>query len=125
MPHSTSPSLPIALVVEPNESLALPYTALSRQLHLHRVSSVPAALRWLSQHTPDIFFLSTSFSMSLQLQLLEAFKNSFGDKIIPLALVVDVSQPMSSVPGTVWGDKLLILHSRQTAALKELLRSVM
>jgi hypothetical protein len=103
-----------ALIVEPNKTLLVPYASLPRHVTVFRVASAPAALQWLSGHTPDLFFLSASFAPSIQVRLLEAFKNSFTSTVIPLVLVIDLSQPLSHIPGTTWGKRLAILHSQQT-----------
>lgn len=110
MPHSAK----TALIVEPNKTLTVPYAGLPRHVTVFRVTNAPAALQWLSEHTPDLFFLSASFAPSIQVRLLEAFKNSFTNTVIPLVLVIDLSQPLSHIPGTAWGKRLAILHSQQT-----------
>lgn len=110
MPHSAK----TALIVEPNKTLAVPYSCLPSHVATFRATSAPAALQWLSEHTPDVFFLSASFAPSIQVRLLEAFKNSFTTTVIPLVLVIDLTQPLSHIPGTVWGKNLVILHSHQT-----------
>lgn len=98
-----------ALAVEPNPKLEHPYDYLADKLELTKVESVKQANLKLSENSFDCFVLSTSFSPEKQLSLLESFKFNFKDQITPLLLIVDLTQPILAVPGTLWGGKLAIL----------------
>lgn len=109
---------PSALIIEPNESLvsqknpAIPYSFLAKQkLQISVVASVESALAYLVDQTPNLVFLSASFSPHKTLQLLEALKNHSTEKVIPLVMVIDLSLPTSIIPGTSWGESLGIVHT--------------
>ena len=114
----TNKTLKTAFVVEPNSKLVEFYLGMEQLFNLTVTNSVPQALQKLYEQEPDVFILSTSFSLSLQIKALEAFKNSCKNKIIPLVLVIDLSKPISTIAGISWGNKLHIVNSRQS--LKEL-----
>ena len=116
--QKTNSSQKTALVIEPNtflvstQSLAIPYSFLPKQkLQLTTVASIESALAHLVDQTPDIVFLSTSFSPHKTLKFLEALKNHSTKKLIPLIMVVDLSLPASIIPGTTWGESLGIVHT--------------
>jgi hypothetical protein len=98
-----------ALVIEPNSKLVHPYDYLSEKLILTKVQSVKQANLELTRQQFSCFILSTSFSPEKQLSLLDAFKFNFKEQIIPLLLVVDLTQPLSTVPGTLWGGQVAVL----------------
>ncbi len=104
-------TLPAALVVEPNASLQKPYSFIDQKLDLNRVASVKQALQALNKQSFILFLISASYSPDQTLTLLDAFKNNFQQQVIPLIIVVDLNQPLSTVPGTQWGGKLAILSS--------------
>jgi PleD family two-component response regulator len=108
---------PKALVAEPNDHLRQPYQHLTHKLDLIQTSSVKTALQALNQNTFSLFIVSTSFAPDQITTLLEALKNSFHDQIIPLILVVDLNQPLSTVPGTEWGGRLGLLASNSNRKL--------
>ncbi len=98
-----------ALVIEPNAKLIHPYDYLAAKLQMTKVDSIKDAHKQLAKTNFDCFILSTSFSPEKQLSLLNSFKYNFKQNIIPLLLVVDLTQPISTVSGTQWGDKVAIL----------------
>ncbi|GEM_PF-1879808 len=120
MPHKFQKSS--ALVVEPNSKLVHPYDYLSEKLILTKVQSVKHANLELTRQQFSCFILSTSFSPEKQLSLLDAFKFNFKEQIIPLLLVVDLTKPLSAVPGTLWGGRVAVLA--HTASKKLTLTSL-
>ena len=106
-----------ALVAEPNDHLQQPYQYLAQQLNLIRTSSVKTALQTLNQNAFNLFIVSTSFAPNQIITLLEAFKNNFQDEVIPLIFVIDLKRPLSTVPGTAWGNQLALLTSNTSKEL--------
>jgi PleD family two-component response regulator len=108
-------SLSSLLIIEPNDSLVLPYGYISELYpnidKMKRVSSTVKALDYLSEQTPDLVMLSASFSYVEQLEVLEKVKNLSKAKLIPVIIVVDFSQPLNSVLGTSWGGKMGLICS--------------
>ncbi len=102
--------MPLALIIEPNQSLQSPYSYID-SFEIQRCASVQNGLLHLSKTYPDIVFLSTSFSMTKTLSVLDALKNTSSLYLVPLVLVVDLTNSISHIPGTSWGDKLGILTS--------------
>ncbi|MBT4124620.1 MAG: hypothetical protein HN981_01765 [Candidatus Pacebacteria bacterium] len=112
-----------ALIIEPNHNLKEPYETVADFFNITKVNSLAEARQSLTKLQPDIFFMSSSFSPHLQLEILETFKNACSTQIIPLVFVVDLSQSLNQITGTSWGDTLTILHSRQKqATIKTLLK---
>jgi len=100
------------LIVEPNKNSGLPYSFFKqKQFNLATTASIQKALKDLAQFTPNLVLLSTSFSTDQLIIFLEALKNASSKQIIPLILVVDLTKPLSILPGTSWGKKLGIIHS--------------
>jgi response regulator RpfG family c-di-GMP phosphodiesterase len=106
-----------ALIVEPNSSLVQPYCYLQQKLNITRVESVKTAMRALTQNSFNLFVLSASFSPEKTVTLLNAFKNKIKDQIIPLIFVVDLNQPLSTLPGTHWSGQLGLLTSDSSKSL--------
>lgn len=102
------------LIIEPNKLLQQPYSYIQKSLSVQRVESIQVGMLEISKSKPDIVFLSTSFSISQTVELLTALKNKSQDGLIPLIFVIDLSQKISSVPGTTWGNKLGILCSQSS-----------
>lgn len=112
-----------ALIIEPNHKLKEPYETVSSFFNITLVTNLAEARQSLTKLQPDIFFLSSSFSPHLQLEILETLKNACSTKIIPLVFVIDLSQALNQITGTSWGDTLTILHSQQKpATIKTLLK---
>jgi len=107
---SAQPKLKI-LIVEPNKNLIVPYSYLPGSFKFVRVYSTQLGLRELTKITPDMVFLSGSFSASKTVRFLEALKNSSRSDLIPLIIVVDLSHRLNFVPGTSWGGKIAIIDS--------------
>ncbi len=106
-----------ALIVEPDSSLDQPYGYLQKKLNITRVESVKTAMQALTQNSFDLFVLSASFSPEKTVTLLSAFKNKIKDQIIPLIFVVDLNQPLSTLPGTHWSGQLGLLTSDSSKSL--------
>lgn len=107
------------LIVEPNLKQSKPYSLLDQKIFkLTKVTNVLAANAELQKENFDLVFLSCSFSNKKLLSFLESLKQASKSKIIPLILVVDLSQPYSIVPGISWDNKIGLLSSQ--SAEKEL-----
>lgn len=109
--------LPRLLAVEPNRSLDLPYQFFQSKLELRQVNTVKQAIEQLANNSFQVYSLSASFAPDQQLILLDAFKHSFTNQVIPLLIVVDLSQPVSTIPGTKWSGKLALLPSNASKQL--------
>lgn len=103
--------LPYALIIEPNDGLNHPYLFLENKYSYQRYTSVEIALQHMSQKYPDIVFLSSSFSLSKCVKVLDALKHVSTLSLVPIVFVVDLSQNASLIPGTTWGNKLGIITS--------------
>lgn len=103
--------LPFALIIEPNDSVIKPYSYLDEIYEYERCTSVEKGLSIMASKYPDILFLSASFSLSKSLKVLESLKHKSAYGLIPLILVVDLSNRLSGIPGTEWGDKIGILST--------------
>jgi DNA-binding response OmpR family regulator len=100
------------LIVEPNSDLEKPYFFLDQKIfQITRVSNSLTASYELQKQSFDLVFLSCSFSNKKILNFLESLKLAGNTKIIPLVLVVDLSQPYSIVPGLNWNNQLSLLSS--------------
>jgi hypothetical protein len=107
--------LPYALIIEPNDSLHIPYAYLEDAYEYDRCSSIEKGLAFMAKKYPDILFLSASFSLSKSLKVLESLKQKSSYTLIPLVIVVDLSNRVSSVPGTSWGNKIGLVSSLSSA----------
>lgn len=96
------------LIAEPNSKLKTPYSYLSN-FSQTRVQTVKQSIKALSQNKFDLYIISASFSPENQLLLLDAFKQNFKDRVIPLLVVVDLSRPTSTILGTNWSSKIALL----------------
>lgn len=100
------------LIVEPNSDLEKPYSFLDqKKFQITRVSNSLTASYELQKSNFDLVFLSCSFSNKKILNFLESLKLAGSTRIIPLILVVDLSQPYSIVPGLTWNNQLGLLSS--------------
>jgi PleD family two-component response regulator len=99
------------LIIEPNARLVTPYSELPSAYSILRVSATEQALDILATITPSLVFLSTSYSMTKILEILEQLKSLSTKKIIPVVFVVDWSHKLSTLPGTTWGNQIGLLHS--------------
>lgn len=107
--------LPYALIIEPNDTVNIPYSHLDEKYEYDRCASIEKGMSLMASKHPDILFLSASFSVSKSLKVLEALKHKSSYGLIPLVLVVDLSNRLSSVPGTEWGNKIGILTTLSSA----------
>ncbi|MGD9128978.1 MAG: hypothetical protein PVJ09_00590 [Candidatus Woesebacteria bacterium] len=101
-----------ALIIEPRAELEIPYRYLANyKFNLIRFTTLQRASLELKQTLPDLVLLSTSFSISKLVNFLELLKNTCTIKLIPLIFVIDLKKPISKIPGTTWGKKIVIAHS--------------
>ena len=101
------------LIVEPNVGLQRPYIFLdAKSFVATRVNDVFSASLELQKQSFNLIFLSCSFSNKKILNFLETVKQASKSQIIPLLLVVDLSQPYSIVPGLTWDQKIALLSSQ-------------
>lgn len=108
----TSSALKSILIVEPNSDLEKPYSFLDqKKFQITRVNNSLTASYELQKQNFDLVFLSCSFSNKKILNFLESLKLAGNTRIIPLILVVDLSQPYSIVPGLTWNNQLSLLSS--------------
>jgi len=104
------------LIIEPNSQLHSPYYFFPPHWSTQRSGTIEIAFRDLQRHSPDIIFLSTSFSLTKIVRLLDTVKNLSFIKLIPVVFVVDLSQRVSHFPGTTWGGKIGIIHTLSSKA---------
>ncbi len=108
----TSSASKSILIVEPNSDLEKPYSFLDQKtFKVTRASNSLTASYELQKQNFDLVFLSCSFSNKKILNFLESLKLAGSNQIIPLILVVDLSQPYSIVPGLTWNNQLSLLNS--------------
>ena len=98
-------------IIEPNKKLIIPYNHLPRSYDIFRVSTIDQALLKLAKVNPGIVFLSASFSALKSVSFLESLKNFSEDSLIPVIIVVDLSNRINFVPGTTWGGKIAVIDS--------------
>ena len=79
------------LIVEPNRHLVTPYNKFPAYWSIQRSDTIETALKDLRVHNPELIFLSTSFSLTKSIRLLDAIKNFSYSKLIPIIFVVDFS----------------------------------
>src|SRR5687768_4144314 len=100
------------LIIEPDSNLHLPYRYLDTSFTIQRLLSVEAGLEYFqSVALPDLVFLSASYEPTEIIQLLEALKNVFTTRIVPVIFVINFQHRLSVIPGTNWGGKVGVLHS--------------
>jgi response regulator RpfG family c-di-GMP phosphodiesterase len=110
------PAAPLLLIIEPNTRLTTPYNELPSAYSIMRVSATQQAAELLKTMTPDVVLLSTSYSMTKILEVLDQIKLLSTSGIIPVVFVVDWSHKMSCLPGTTWAGKVGILHTLSNPA---------
>lgn len=103
--------MPYALIIEPNDALHIPYSYLENRFEYERCTSIEKGLQLMAQKYPDILFLSSSFSLTKSLKVLESLKQKSTLTLIPLMLVIDLSNRLNTVPGTTWGNKIGLITS--------------
>ncbi len=102
------------LIIEPDNKLLKPYDHF-KSSNLCRIASIEQGIKYLSDSTPDIVFISTSFSIHKTLHFLDTLKNASMSGLIPLVFVINLSEKISYVPGTTWAGKIGIIHSLSSA----------
>ena len=111
-----TPSIQV-LVVEPNQALTTPYQFFPKEYKLDRAKTIKQATDLLANNTYQLFSISSSFSAENQLILLNSFKHQFKKQVIPLLVVINLSQPISSVVGTNWSNKIAFLANNASSKL--------
>lgn len=103
-----------ALLITPAE-LSIPHAFLSEHYIIHSCSTVQETLAVLKTLTPDLVLISTQFSVTSSLQLLEAVKNASLNELIPIVFVIDFHQRVITFPGTTWAGEIGIIHRYSSA----------
>jgi len=98
-------------IIEPNCKLNLPYDYIPDSYNIVRAPSIEYAVRKLTENNPSIVFMSASFSVAKSIRLLEALKIFSCNSLIPIIIVVDLSNRINFVPGTTWGGKIAVIDS--------------
>ncbi len=99
------------LIIEPNKNLTFPYKFLPKHYHTTRVTTIEAGQNYLAQTLPNAVCLSASFAIEDILTFLETLTRQCYHHLPVLALVIDLTRPVTTIPGTNWGHRLMILHS--------------
>jgi hypothetical protein len=102
-------------IIEPNISLNIPYKYLSNLWAINWYPCPEMALAKFKKEKPDLVFFSASFTPEESVWFLDQLKDFFKEKIIPLVITVDFSNPVNFVPGTFWGEKIAVLDSLTSA----------
>ena len=97
---------PILLVVDPKPLLPSLRSFFSKYFEISHCDSVVKALQFLGSTTPDIVCVSTRFTTSKIVLLLEAIKEHSASRLIPLIFNLDLNEPTIVLPGTRWAGKL-------------------
>lgn len=100
---------PIALVMDPHPISKEVATLLENHFRVTHCTSVPLTLQALATQSPSILVVSTRFTPTKLIQVLEAVKERSTDRLIPVLLNLDLTQPMITIPGTRWSGKLGII----------------
>ena len=105
---------PFLLIVEPDNSVDLPYRYFSEwyaPVAMRRVTSIDVARSILDEKLPTMVLLSTSYSAHKTLRFLETLKLKMNMEVVPLVYVVNWSVRIQHILGTSWGDKVGILNT--------------
>lgn len=104
------------LIVEPNEKLTHPYNLLPSKYHITRVSTIVEGLNFIAHTVPKLIMVSASFTPNESLLLLETVSKAISAQLPQLIFVVDLSNPISTIPGTSWGGTTTLLSSQSSVA---------
>ncbi len=99
------------LIIEPNNLLKTPYSYIPSKYKIVRVSSVELASRILINSTPKLAILSASLPLSENLNFLSQLRKSSISFLISLLIIIDLTNRISMVPGTLWGGKISVIDS--------------
>lgn len=105
------------LIVEPNEKLTHPYNLLPSKYHITRVSTIAEGLNFIEKTIPTVVMVSGSFSASESVALLEKIRSGVSTTLPQLIFVVDLENPLSTIPGTTWGATTALLSSQSSVAV--------
>ena len=100
------------LIIEPNKTLTVPYKFVPSAYHTTRVETMEKSQLILSIIQPDLIMLSASFSLTSLINFLDDLRSQIHHQLPNLIMVVDLSQPISHIPGTTWSGQLYILSSQ-------------
>jgi hypothetical protein len=104
------------LIVEPNEKLTHPYNLIPSTYHITRVSTIAEGLDFVAHTLPTVIMVSGSFAAKDNVKLLEKTAEASHSHLPRLVFVVDLANPLSTIPGTTWGETTELLSSRSSAA---------
>jgi PleD family two-component response regulator len=114
----TTPTLTHVLIIEPKVSVSVPYQYL-QATSIVRVTSVEAALISMDTKIPDLVVISASFPDKEMFRFFDALKTLCSThlaKLIPILVVINLREPISTIFGTTWGKKLGIATSESSQA---------
>jgi hypothetical protein len=112
----TTPTLTHVLIIEPKVSVAVPYQYLQAS-SIIRVTSIEAALSSLDTKVPDLVIVSASFADKEIFRFFDALKTLCSTHLamlIPIMVVINLTEPISTILGTTWGKKLGITTSESS-----------
>lgn len=99
------------LIIEPSRTISQPYNHIPASYDITRVTTLKTAFEQLLDNMPSLVFLSASFSTHKTLDFMNELKMTSRIKLIPLLMVVDLTNRINIIPGTFWGSKFGIVHS--------------
>jgi DNA-binding NarL/FixJ family response regulator len=97
---------PVALVMDPKPVPTHVATLLARYFRVTHCSSLPLTLQAMAVKSPTVMVVSSRFSLTKHIQVLEALKEHSTHTLIPVIVSLDLSQPTITFPGTRWAGKL-------------------
>jgi hypothetical protein len=104
-------SSPFILVIEPNEKLTHPYIYLDPSYHNTRISSLTEAKEFTKSVIPNLIILSASFEIDHTVDFLSDLSSKRLNILPGLVFMVDLSNQLSYIPGTTWGNKCQVLSN--------------
>lgn len=104
------------LIIETTGCLAIPLTFFPSAYKIESALTVNEARIILQEHSVQLIAFNVSCPEGLMFEVIHMINQTVKDKIIPLLLVIDLSIPLTVIPGTSWGGRLGILHSLSTRA---------
>lgn len=99
------------LIIETTGCLAIPLTYFPTAYKIYSAISLHEVKSTLEQHEIDLVVFNVSCPEETMFEILQTVYHYCSEDIIPILLVIDLSTPVTSIPGTTWGDKLGILHT--------------
>ncbi len=99
-----------ALIVDPNSYLQI-YQMIPSVWQIEMANTIEAAHLILQKYSPDIVFISSSYSLNKSVAMLETIRNLSAKQLIPVIFVLNFTNKINHIPGTTWGGKIGILHT--------------